>query len=405
MEILCPYKKIKPLSKKRFHAEIKCEAEFEEKSRIGHLEKTRRRVPYSARRFLSRPPKNFILAKKTKRKGLIFFGVGLNVLAKMGNYIGIDIGGTKSAVVLARVSGDEICMLERVAFATADCASTIDKFFFSIGEILKKRNLGASDIEAVGISSGGPLDSQRGVIMSPPNLIGWDDVHITKIFRQRLGVESYLQNDANACALAEWKFGAGRGARNMVFMTFGTGLGAGLIINGRLYSGSNGNAGEVGHIRLERFGPVGYGKKGSFEGFCSGSGIAQLAKLKAAELFQSGTSCAYCRNIDDIDKISAKTVAEAANLGDETAKEVYRISGEYLGRGLSIVIDLLNPEVIVIGSIFARSEALLRPSMEAAIKREALVQSARVCKIVPAKLGEDIGDYAALSVAVNGALK
>ena len=136
----------------------------------------------------------------------------------MGNYIGIDIGGTKSAVVLARVSGDEICMLERVAFATADCASTIDKFFFSIGEILKKRNLGASDIEAVGISSGGPLDSQRGVIMSPPNLIGWDDVHITKIFHQRLGVESYLQNDANACALAEWKFGAGRGTRNMVFM-------------------------------------------------------------------------------------------------------------------------------------------------------------------------------------------
>lgn len=336
---------------------------------------------------------------------MIFFGVGLNVLAKMGNYIGIDIGGTKSAVVLARVSGDEICMLERAAFATADCASTIDKFFFSIGEILKKRNLEVSDIEAVGISSGGPLDSQRGVIMSPPNLIGWDDVHITKIFRQRLGVESYLQNDANACALAEWKFGAGRGTRNMVFMTFGTGLGAGLIINDRLYSGSNGNAGEVGHIRLERFGPVGYGKKGSFEGFCSGSGIAQAGRTRALELFQSGKKCAFCSDVSKLGEISAKTIAEAAEAGDADAVEVYRQSGRYLGRGVSVLIDIINPERVVIGSIYERSRGLLEAHMLEEIRREALGVSAKVCTVVPASLGDSIGDYAAISVAVEGGRK
>ena len=112
--------------------------------------------------------------------------------------------------------------------------------------------------------------------MSPPNLPGWDNIDIVKQIKTHFGVPVHLQNDANACALAEWKFGAGRGTKNMVFLTFGTGLGAGLILDGKLYSGTNDNAAELGHIRLDRFGPVGFGKTGSFEGFCSGGGIAQL---------------------------------------------------------------------------------------------------------------------------------
>ena len=325
----------------------------------------------------------------------------------MENYIGVNIGGTKCSISLGKIEQGRIKLIESQTLPTVKNRplEMIDNFCSKIADICSLSGLKISDIASVGISCGGPLDSVKGVVQSPPNLPGWDNIEIVDIIRRNLGLPAYIQNDANACALAEWLYGAGVGFKNLVFLTFGTGLGAGIILDGRLYSGTNDNAGELGHFRLDNFGPVGYAKCGSFEGFCSGSGIAQLAKLKAAELFQSGTSCAYCRNIDDIEKISAETDAEAANLGDETAKDVYRISGEYLGRGLSIVIDLLNPEVIVIGSIFARSEALLRPSMEAAIKREALVQSARVCKIVPAKLGEDIGDYAALSVAVNGALK
>ena len=182
-------------------------------------------------------------------------------------------------------------------------------------------------------------------------------------------------NDADACAAAEWKFGAGNGTQNMIFLTFGTGLGAGLILNGKLYSGTNGNAGEIGHIRLEGFGPVGYGKAGSFEGFCSGGGLAQLGYIKALEKAQTGVYPLYFKKGMTASDVTAKPVADAADKGDETAKEVYRICGEQLGKGLSVLIDILNPERIVIGSIFARSEGLLREGMERLVNKEALPQS------------------------------
>ena len=140
---------------------------------------------------------------------------------------------------------------------------------------------------AIGITCGGPLDSKKGLIMSPPNLPKWDKIPITKIIEDNFNVPVFLQNDANACALAEWRFGAGKGTNNMIFLTFGTGLGAGLILDGRLYAGTNNLAGEIGHIRLAKDGPLGYDKKGSFEGFCSGAGIARLAK-KILSLFAVG---------------------------------------------------------------------------------------------------------------------
>lgn len=236
--------------------------------------------------------------------------------------------------------------------------------------------------------------------MSPPNLPGWDNIPIVEIFEKEFGIRTAIHNDANACALAEWQFGAGAGTRNMIFLTFGTGLGAGLILDGRIYTGTNDNAGELGHIRLSDFGPVGYGKCGSFEGFCSGGGIRQLAQFAVKERLQMGEKVAWCPE-GDPDKIDARLVAQAAAEGDALALEIYRTSARYLGKGLSIVIDLINPEMIVIGSIYARNESLMKPYMEAVITREALSHARRVCRVVPAALGEAIGDYAALSVAAN----
>jgi glucokinase len=253
--------------------------------------------------------------------------------------------------------------------------------------------------EAIGISCGGPLDAERGIIMSPPNLPGWDDIHITEMLSEALGAPAYLENDANACALAEWKFGAGVGCRNMAFLTFGTGLGAGLILDGRLYSGFSGMAGEIGHVRMTEDGPIGYGKRGSVEGYCSGGGIAQLGKSLAREALLSGKALPYCKTDADLDTINARLLAEWARRGDETAREVYRISGEMLGKSLAILIDILNPERIVIGSIFARAEDLLRPPMERTLAEEAIGISLDACKILPAALGDEIGDFAALAIA------
>lgn len=296
----------------------------------------------------------------------------------MEKYIGIDIGGTKCAVIVGEYENEEIKIISRKAFATEvdeDPMSIIEKF----AEIISEEE----GFKAIGISCGGPLDSKSGVVLCPPNLPKWIDVPIVEILSKRFKVPVFLQNDANACALAEWKLGAGRGTENMIFLTFGTGFGAGLILDGRLYVGTSDMAGEVGHVRLTEDGPEGYGKKGSAEGYCSGGGIRNLAKIFG------------------LDK-TAKELAEAAKNGDEKSKEIYATSGKYLGRMLSVLMDILNPECIVIGSVFARSEDLLRPAMEEEIRKEALSYTADCCVVKPALLGDAIGDYAALITAVYG---
>lgn len=312
--------------------------------------------------------------------------------------LGFDIGGTKCAVVTAQWDSANITILKKEKCSTDFSVSPeemIKKLIAMADSILEKKP------DAIGISCGGPLDSNRGIIMSPPNLPGWDHVTIVEQVEQHYSVPVKLQNDANACAVAEWKFGAGKGKRNMVFLTFGTGLGAGLILNGKLYSGTNDNAGELGHIRLSDFGPVGFGKSGSFEGFCSGNGIAQYGYIKALEKVQQGEYPMYFKKGYTLSDITAKTVADAAHEGDTTALDVYRTCGAYLGKGLSIVIDLLNPELIVIGSIFSRSRDLLWDAAKKEIEKETLQLSASCCKVVPAVLGEQIGDYAAIAAALS----
>lgn len=314
--------------------------------------------------------------------------------------IGVDIGGTKCAVTLGLPKEDDLDIKDKISFPTTDVRNTIEEIKASIIAILKRSGLDKTSIRAIGISCGGPLDSHTGVIMSPPNLPGWDNIPIVRILSDEFGAPAAVHNDANACALAEWKFGAGKGTRNMVFMTFGTGLGAGLILDGKLYTGTNDNAGELGHLRLESFGPVGYGKTGSFEGFCSGSGIEQLARDLAKEDLQMGRKVSWCPG-GDLSGITAKKVAEALRDGDPLARKVYDISARHLGMGLSIVIDILNPEMIVIGSIYARNEDVFQPLMREVIDNESLPLANKVCRIVPAALGESIGDYAALSIAAN----
>jgi len=313
--------------------------------------------------------------------------------------LGIDIGGTKIAIIYAEEQTG-IKLVDKVTFSTTTVDDTINRIFSHLEQMMEKHGLTVDNTHAIGISCGGPLNSESGVVMSPPNLPGWDNIPIVEMVEKRFHIPCAIQNDANACALAEWKFGAGKGTRNMVFLTFGTGLGAGLIINGKLYSGTNDNAGEVGHVRLAGFGPVGYGKAGSFEGFASGGGIAQLAKTKLLEKYQMGETVGWCAR-DAIDTVSAQMVAENAQKSDPLALEIIGISANYLGFGLAVLIDILNPECIVLGSIYARNEQLFFPIVENVLQREALHLARQVCKIKPAELGEAIGDYAAVSIAAN----
>jgi glucokinase len=317
--------------------------------------------------------------------------------------VGVDVGGTKTAIVAGTAHPDGIRVIDRRAFSTEPGSrswrAALDMICEEARLMLKEMGRGPA---AVGVSCGGPLDSRGGILLSPPNLPGWDRVPIVDVLEKALGCPAFLQNDANACALAEWRFGAGRGTRNMVFLTFGTGMGAGLILDGRLYEGTSDLGGEVGHMRLAEEGPVGYGKAGSFEGFCSGGGIARLARAEAEKWLAAGRAVSFCPDIEALETITAKGVGDAAETGDPLAREVLATTGRYLGRGLSLLMDILNPQRIVIGSIFVRCRRFLQPAMDAEIMREALPGAARVCEIVPALLGESIGDYACLSVAVDG---
>jgi glucokinase len=322
----------------------------------------------------------------------------------VGVYLGVDIGGTKTTVVLGEPRGESLLIIDRRMFPTEPRARGWREVVREIVSAAKGLLDGRAP-SGVGVSCGGPLDSRAGIVQSPPNLPGWDDVPLIAELERALGCGAHLQNDANACALAEWRFGAGRGSRNMVFLTFGTGMGAGLILDGKLYEGTNDLAGEVGHIRLAEDGPEGYGKKGSFEAFCSGSGIAKLAAAEARRRLASGERVAFCADAQGLASISAQAVGEAAEAGDPIARGILATSGRYLGKGLALLIDILNPQKIVVGSIYARCRSFLQPAMEAEIAREALAPAARVCEIVPAALGESLGDYACLSVAMQGAAR
>ena len=303
---------------------------------------------------------------------------------------GIDIGGTKCALSLGVIGTDganPVSILHREEFPTRGLTwqEVLDAFAVRLDAALAA---GGHRLKNVGISCGGPLDSAKGVILSPPNLPGWDDVPVVRFFADRYGVDVHLQNDANACAYAEWKFGAGRGTRNMVFMTFGTGLGAGLVLNGQLYAGTNDNAGEIGHIRLAPTGPVGYNKAGSAEGFCSGAGLAKLAKIRAAE-----------RGLSLPEDFSAKDLFARIDEGDAFCLDVFRESAEKLATILAYTIDILNPEVIVLGGVFMRQQERFLAAIRPILEREALPLANGVCRIVGAGLSENIGDYAALAVA------
>lgn len=313
---------------------------------------------------------------------------------------GIDIGGTKTAVSLS-VSPPRT--LVRFAFPThpqKGPSYAIEAIIQNLRHALAANGNGNAppDLTAIGVSCGGPLDADLGIIQSPPNLTTWVDVPICRILQEEFGVPCFLENDANAGALAELRFGAGRGAKNLVFLTMGTGLGAGIIVNGHLQRGASQSAGEIGHVRLTRSGPVGHGRAGTVEGWASGGGMAQVARMfvKAAQLRGETSLLASHR------EISARDVADAARKGDRVARAVVKKVGEKLGDALAILVDVVNPECIVIGGLALRfGDDILAPARKR-MMQEALPSAARSCSVVPAGLGEKIGDVAALCVALDG---
>jgi glucokinase len=298
--------------------------------------------------------------------------------------IGLDIGGTKTAVVAGDRRGG---VVHREQFATEPGRGFDDTFARMLGAIARVVSHMGTPPLALSVSVGGPLDVLRGIVKSPPNLPGWTDIPLKEMLSRHFHLPVFVEHDGNAGALAEWHFGAGKGLRNIVFVTMGTGFGAGLILEGRLYRGTSDVAGEIGHVRVAEDGPDCYGKSGSLEGYGSGTGIARLAHMMYPSLWGEGT------NVLDLN--------EAYRAGSREAASVFSRAATGLGRGLAIIADTLNPERIILGGLGMRlADALVGPA-KLVFEAESLPEASRVCEIVPAQLGESIGDVAALCAAYD----
>jgi glucokinase len=313
----------------------------------------------------------------------------------------IALGGTKCVVATARLEAKELTWLDSTTLPTREePAEMLDQLVRELAVQLDQA--GSPRLDGIGIVCGSPLDEPGGLVLAPPNLPAWRAVDVITPFAGRFGVRPRLMNDANAGALAEWAWGAGQGADTCAFLTLGTGLGAGLIVNGRLHRGARGLAGEIGHWRLAPDGPAGYGKAGSFEGFCAGSGIGRWAQTVAASALQQGNPSALAGGWAEIGEITAERAGRAADAGDPLALGLWTQVGRKLGTGLALLIDVLNPDAIVLGGIYPRQRHRLEEPMRAVLEQEALPEALACCRIEPAALGERIGEWSGLAVAMAG---
>lgn len=300
--------------------------------------------------------------------------------------IGFDVGGSKIGVV----EGDYQATIYQHIVIPDHIGQTFEMTFRAMCAAGDKIRAGAQAagrmVGAISVAIGGPLDIERGIIMSPPNLPGWDNIPLKAILTEHFGLPVYVEHDGNAGALAEYYFGAGVGKRNLIFLTLGTGLGAGIIIDGKVYHGATDTAGEVGLNRIAPDGPVAYGKAGSWEGVCSGAGLVKLAHLRFPGRWPDDTS--------------PRDLIAAALAGMPEAKTLVEEMGTWLGKGCAMLINTLNPEMIIVGTLGnVLGEHLLTPARQAIIE-DALPSAAAACEITPSKLGDVLGNTAALMAAV-----
>jgi glucokinase len=315
-----------------------------------------------------------------------------------GVILGIDIGGTKISVCTGTQGGEILASNRFPTRLDLSPLETCDR----IARAAKMLTARIGDLHpVVGVSAPGPLSSRRGVFVNPPNMPGWHGFPVVTELEKRLGLGIRLMNDANAAALAEWRFGAGRGTETLIYYTMSTGMGAGLVISGRLHEGKDDMAGEIGHLQVSEDGPVGFGRRGSIEGFCSGPGLAQLAVMKLTQARHEERDSVLFAARKDYRLIDAVDVGEAARKKDPVALDVFAEVGRRLGELSSVFVDLLNPDAIVLGTIGRIHSRLIIPSARKVIRARCHPASARRVKILPAKLGERTGDVAALCAALG----
>lgn len=314
--------------------------------------------------------------------------------------LGLDIGGTKIGVSVGDASG-RVLAADRVPTDPGAPPEAVLEGALARLEALRAE-VGAEPV-ALGAACPGPMSSREGRFVDPPNMPRWHGFELRDHLAGRLGLPVAMCNDANASVLAEVWWGAAQGARTAVFLTMSTGMGAGLYLDGRLFEGPDDLAGEIGHIRLDPDGPVGFGKRGSVEGYLSGPGMAQLGQAEALAALQVGEPTALLVDGRPRADLTAEVLCRLAADGDPAARRAIERSANALGRLLALLTDLLNPDVFVLGTIGAAWPDLFIPPARRVLTAEGLRRAVERVRVVPSTLGSRRGHLAALAVAVRAA--
>ena len=310
--------------------------------------------------------------------------------------LGIDIGGTKLAIGVAMQDGRLLADARLPSHAEEGPDAMIDRVIELARDVVSDAGTSMREIDAIGIGCGGPLDPWRGVIRNALNLPGWTDIPLVTRFEAAFDTPTFLDNDANAAAIGEHRFGAGRGVRNLVYLTVSTGVGGGLVLDDSLYHGENGNGGELGHISVRVDGrPCHCGSSGCIETYCSGTNIA----ARARDALASDATGALAGR--EPSSITAEHVAAAARDGDPLARAVWDETMELLGGGIVSIIHAFNPRLVVIGGGVARAGDLLFDPVRRIVSERTMSWLAEVVDVVPAQLGDLTGVLGAVAVALD----
>lgn len=306
----------------------------------------------------------------------------------MDYYIAVDIGGTQLRAALYPEGEQKAVSQKRIPTQAKD-QSPVDRLLDLIKSIMPSQGR----VKAIGMAAPGPLNPKTGILFAAPNIPGWVNLPLAQIVQDRFKITTLLGNDANLAALGEWKFGAGRGYQYLLYMTVSTGIGGGVIEDGKLLLGYKGLAAEIGHITVDPNGPkCGCGQQGHLEAFASGTAIARYVSEQLARGVPSSMS--------DLPAVTARDVSLAAEQGDPLAREALARAGRYLGRAIADFLHLFNPQIIIIGGGVSRSgKYLFEPLRESIAEFVISPEYLHGLVITTAQLGDDAGLLGALALA------
>lgn len=302
-------------------------------------------------------------------------------MTKIKTYLGLDIGGTKSAAIIGTSSGN---LPERIEWLS-NAKSGHEQMLAGIIGNAEKMIVKYPEISSIGVSIGGPMDAKNGIIQSPPNLPGWDNIPLKRILEEKLSLPVHVDHDAGACTLAEYYWGSAKGLHSVVYLTCGTGFGIGIVIDGKIYYGAQGHNCEIGHARYAAEGPVAFGKAGSFESYCAGASLGKIASWKFPDVWSKPPT--------------SEEIGKLAEAGNCEALQVVEINARAVGMACSLIADMLYPDIIILGSLANHLGKRWIDKVKSVFHDEVLLDAGKVCKITPSVLGKQLQDYSAIAVA------